>query len=1346
MTKIKNTKKGMAKKTLSMSLVVAMLATSNVPVWAAEFSDGSDVAVTSEAAAPVAEDTEAFSDETVDAPVVDDAAEEVSTAQVAEGYTVNTNMQLKSSTWAEKLSFEKQNEKDKSEIFEITKDGIPVNNFYYELYYNEDKFTESKAPVDFAKLQKDLNNYAPGVDVYKNGNAVSLKLYSDSEKRDLISTFNVTLKAVDISNETLTYTSNVTYNGQIQSPSGITLGSAKQDNGDLRVVFENNAYAKNVGEYKFAVEGVSEKGYTGSTQYTGVFKIGHKTPDAASLSAVLSGTAVYNGTNTQPTVTVTDKTTGETLPSSMYTVAWKAKPEAGTKDYTAADVTITMKADNGKPSGSPERVEYNFNGDIPEECITGSFKISALDLSTLGNKYTIVVNPLSTGGVAFEKTVVWGTDAKLIDNATKEELDTEKIIKSVLPIDELNAKITAKAGEKKGKLTIEAKKTADSNIINKYEADVVVANETIDNTKVSVPKGTKINGVDVAPKGTATLASLDTTIKNVLNDSTYTGSALEPLKDVFENLVWETTLANGEHQKLRLGTDYTITYTDNTLSKTVSKKDATVTLTFIGDYSGSIKYDFEIQQATAYVEGKTVPYVAGKNLYDADVKVYTKDSKNKEIAVPTDKYTVTTTKKAFKKGDKALATVVFTDPNYKIDGITGQLNADECAYKEKIESEVVGKSFKDATITATVEGTYTYTGKKVEPKVIVKDGDITLVEGTDYKVVSKVGVEAGDAYVTIEGMGNYADQKTVKYTIEKADLANAVVESGKTPKADKANYDRDYTGLAQAPDIATAKDSKGKVYISGVKIGNTSLDEYDPITKKGDFILTYDETAVGVGTYNFTITAVPGNKNVQGTFKGTYKIKPATLTAKFAWKSDKATPVETVDKADGTKRNPLNVADTGAYYTGKAITLADFKKKLVVTDTKNNVLTEGKDYRLVYKNNIDAGIATVEAYGLGNYAAVGSDGKETVIATLRFDIVGKTIDESQIVKISDVEYAGGLPVEPEVVVTDSTGKVRLVQGKDYTVITTEFEVGTKKYSTVTIKGKGEYVTKDHTNEAISSLTNKDKEWKITKKDLANTVVNIDKENNVTVLNGTVVVPSDEYSTAFSADGKKVTVTAKADSKNYTGSKEIEVESAKVGQAVISNVIVNGNTVTPVLSSEADEAVGYDYVLATAANTTDGRIDISKNILSTHTNFYYVPEGTYYVYCHAWKRGEDGKKVFGEWSNIKEVKVEATTPSTPTITSVKVKGSTVTVTYTESENATGYDVVLGTSVKKVNGERRPVEYGKLVKKNVEEGTVEVTFTNVPSGTYYAGLHAYNRTSVNASKVFSKWSNHKTVRVK
>ena len=74
----------MAKKTLSMSLVVAMLATSNVPVWAAEFSDGSDAAVATEA--PVVEDTTTtFSDDVAETPVVENENENVVSAEAAEG-------------------------------------------------------------------------------------------------------------------------------------------------------------------------------------------------------------------------------------------------------------------------------------------------------------------------------------------------------------------------------------------------------------------------------------------------------------------------------------------------------------------------------------------------------------------------------------------------------------------------------------------------------------------------------------------------------------------------------------------------------------------------------------------------------------------------------------------------------------------------------------------------------------------------------------------------------------------------------------------------------------------------------------------------------------------------------------------------------------------------------------------------------------------------------------------------------------------------------------------------------------------------------------------------------------
>ena len=97
MTKIKNTKKGMAKKTLSMSLVVAMLATSNVPVWAAEFSDGTDAAVETEAPA-----AETFSDDAAEAPVVEDTAEADVASIVNEGdITTDLKATDKSIIWGE---------------------------------------------------------------------------------------------------------------------------------------------------------------------------------------------------------------------------------------------------------------------------------------------------------------------------------------------------------------------------------------------------------------------------------------------------------------------------------------------------------------------------------------------------------------------------------------------------------------------------------------------------------------------------------------------------------------------------------------------------------------------------------------------------------------------------------------------------------------------------------------------------------------------------------------------------------------------------------------------------------------------------------------------------------------------------------------------------------------------------------------------------------------------------------------------------------------------------------------------------------------------------------------------
>ena len=196
--------------------------------------------------------------------------------------------------------------------------------------------------------------------------------------------------------------------------------------------------------------------------------------------------------------------------------------------------------------------------------------------------------------------------------------------------------------------------------------------------------------------------------------------------------------------------------------------------------------------------------------------------------------------------------------------------------------------------------------------------------------------------------------------------------------------------------------------------------------------------------------------------------------------------------------------------------------------------------------------------------------------------------------------------------------------------------------------------------------------------------------------------------------------------------------------MILEVRVSGNNATVVLSGETEGATGYDYVISTDRDCINNKNydKVNKNILGTETTFTYTQQGVYYAYCHAWKR-VDGVKVFSDWSEAYPFVVSAITPEQPVITSVKKSGRNLTVTWTQSENATtGYDVVMGTAMRKVNGEMRPVEYGKAVKK-VGPNTFSVTFKSIPKGTYYVGLHAHNRTSESGVKVFSPWSNAKKV---
>ena len=139
----------------------------------------------------------------------------------------------------------------------------------------------------------------------------------------------------------------------------------------------------------------------------------------------------------------------------------------------------------------------------------------------------------------------------------------------------------------------------------------------------------------------------------------------------------------------------------------------------------------------------------------------------------------------------------------------------------------------------------------------------------------------------------------------------------------------------------------------------------------------------------------------------------------------------------------------------------------------------------------------------------------------------------------------------------------------------------------------------------------------------------------------------------------------------------------------------------VLNEECKGALNYDYVIGTSEDMLKTRqyTKVLKNQEELKSAFAYMDKGTWYVACHAWLKGEDGKKVFGQWSEIHKVDVSAITPQTPVISKVTFKGSTVTVKYTKSKNAQGYDVVLSDTLTKTNGQKRPAVSGEnyYVKK-------------------------------------------------
>ena len=208
---------------------------------------------------------------------------------------------------------------------------------------------------------------------------------------------------------------------------------------------------------------------------------------------------------------------------------------------------------------------------------------------------------------------------------------------------------------------------------------------------------------------------------------TYTGLAIEPSPTVE---LGGTTLA--------AGTDYELSYENN-----VDAGTATVTLTGIGDFTGSKAVNFTINKASlskATVTVKAQTYT-GKALKPAPtVKVGGRTLKS-----GTD-YTL-----AYKNNTK-VGTATVT--------VKGKGNY---AGTKSATFKITKPSVAKATVSKVANQKYDGVAKRPSPTV--KVGGRTLKKGTDYTLTYKNNQKPGTATVTIKGKGNYAGSKNVTFKI-----------------------------------------------------------------------------------------------------------------------------------------------------------------------------------------------------------------------------------------------------------------------------------------------------------------------------------------------------------------------------------------------------------------------------------------------------------------------------------------------------------------------------------------------------------------------------------------------------
>ncbi len=353
----------------------------------------------------------------------------------------------------------------------------------------------------------------------------------------------------------------------------------------------------------------------------------------------------------------------------------------------------------------------------------------------------------------------------------------------------------------------------------------------------------KVNNIKFSSTGAAlnpferkTISSNNVALSQ--NSYIYDGTAKKPMATVKDGTA-----------ALKEGTDYTVTYSNN-----INVGTAKVTITGKGYYTGVVTKEFTITNATPPEQERkalsqcTVMLNNSSYIYDGTAKTPTVTVKDGTTALKegTD-YTVTYSNNINVGTAKAT--------------VTGKGNYTGTVTKEfTITKAAQGQGIKEISqckVTLS-KSSYAYDGKVKKPTATVKDGAVTLKEGTDYTVAYTNNINAGTAKVTVTGKGNYKGAVAKNFTI--------TVKKGTSHKVGSCQYKVTGTSTVSAAGAKNNKVTKIKIPKT-VKIGGKA------------FKVTAIASRAFKGNKKITSIEIGDNVKMIGTsaFEGCTKLGKATL-------------------------------------------------------------------------------------------------------------------------------------------------------------------------------------------------------------------------------------------------------------------------------------------------------------------------------------------------------------------------------------------------------------------------------------------------------------------------------------